>query len=156
MSSCHLRCHLENHKTPRVPRTPVPAVTLTEHGHELLGVEVPVAPVGPVAVQCGILLVVVRRLGPKGVNDPDPAPALPKTKDQGQSPPASPWGGGGPAVGTVTGQWLVEVGQCAVRAWEQMLPGCVTTAGTLTSLGPHWSSGDNHSPMARHMDTPEP
>lgn len=55
---------------------PRPATgTLTEHGHELLGVEVPVAPVGPVAVQRGVLLVVVRRFRPEGVDDPDPAPA---------------------------------------------------------------------------------
>lgn len=48
---------------------------LTEHGHELLGVEVPVAPVGPVAMQRGILLVVVGRFCPEGVDDPDAAPA---------------------------------------------------------------------------------
>lgn len=64
----------------RRPHLPLPhpypaAGTLTEHGHELLGVEVPVAPVGPVAVQRGVLLMVVCRLRPEGVNDPDSAPA---------------------------------------------------------------------------------
>lgn len=61
---------------PSLPRPPCPAGgTLTEHGHELLGVEVPVAPVGPVAVQRGVLLMVVRGFRPEGVDDPDSAPA---------------------------------------------------------------------------------
>lgn len=46
----------------------------TEHGHVLLAVEVPVAPVGPVAMQGGVLLVVVSRLGAEGVNHSDVAP----------------------------------------------------------------------------------
>jgi len=46
----------------------------TEHGHVLLAVETPVAPVGPVAVQCGVLLQVVGRLRAKRVNHPDVAP----------------------------------------------------------------------------------
>lgn len=46
----------------------------TEHGHVLLAVQVPVAPVGPVAVQGGVLLVVVGGLGAKGVNHTDVAP----------------------------------------------------------------------------------
>lgn len=62
--------------------------TLTEHGHELLRVEVPVAPVCPVAVQGGVLLVVVRRLCPKGVDDPDAAPVHPPgIRNQGHQPP---------------------------------------------------------------------
>ena len=47
----------------------------TKHGHELPAVEVPVAPVGAVAVECGVLLVVVGRLRAKRVNHPDVAPA---------------------------------------------------------------------------------
>lgn len=62
----------------RVP-PPLPAA-LTEHGHELLGVEVPVSPVGPVAMQCGILLMVVRWLRPEGVDHSDSAPVLPKSE----------------------------------------------------------------------------
>lgn len=46
----------------------------TEHGHVLLAVKVPVAPVGSVAVQGGVFLVVVSRLGAKGVNHSDVAP----------------------------------------------------------------------------------
>jgi len=46
----------------------------TEHGHVLLAAEVPVAPVGPVAVRRGVLLVVVRRLRAEGVNYSDVAP----------------------------------------------------------------------------------
>lgn len=64
------------------PRPRRAAGTLTEHGHELLGVEVPVAPVGPVAVQRGVLLVVVRGLRPKGVDDPDSAPAPPPREQE--------------------------------------------------------------------------
>lgn len=41
---------------------------LTEHGHVLPGVEVPVAPVGPVAVQRCILFMIVCWLRPKRVN----------------------------------------------------------------------------------------
>ena len=52
-------------------KTPPP----TEHGHELLAVEVPVAPVGAVPVERGVLLVVVGRLRAKRVNHPDVAPA---------------------------------------------------------------------------------
>jgi hypothetical protein len=55
------------------PRPPT-ALALTEHGHELLGVQVPVAPVGPVTVQRGVLLVVVCRFCPKGVDDSNSAP----------------------------------------------------------------------------------
>lgn len=46
----------------------------TEHGHVLLAVQVPVAPVGPVAVQRGVLLVVVGGLGAEGVDHADVAP----------------------------------------------------------------------------------
>lgn len=46
----------------------------TEHGHVLLAVQVPVAPVGPVAVQGGVLLVVVGGLGAEGVDHADVAP----------------------------------------------------------------------------------
>ncbi len=46
----------------------------TEHGHVLLAVEVPVAPVGSVAMQGGVLLVVVSRLCAEGVNHSDVAP----------------------------------------------------------------------------------
>lgn len=46
----------------------------TEHGHVLLAVQVPVAPVGPVAVQGGVLLMVVGGLSAKGVNHTDVAP----------------------------------------------------------------------------------
>lgn len=46
----------------------------TEHGHVLLAVQVPVAPVCPVAVQSGVLFVVVGGLGAKGVNHADVAP----------------------------------------------------------------------------------
>lgn len=48
--------------------------THTEHGHVLLAVQVPVAPVGPVAVQGGVLLVVVGGLCAEGVNHADVAP----------------------------------------------------------------------------------
>lgn len=51
----------------------------TEHGHVLLAVQVPVAPVGPVAVQSGVLLVVVGRLGAKGVNHANVAPGTTET-----------------------------------------------------------------------------
>jgi len=44
---------------------------LTEHGHVLPGVEVPVAPVGPIAVQRCILLMIVSWLSPKCVNHSD-------------------------------------------------------------------------------------
>lgn len=44
---------------------------LTEHGHVLPGVEVPVAPVGPVAVQRRILLMIVSWLRPKRVDHSD-------------------------------------------------------------------------------------
>lgn len=47
------------------------APCLTEHGHVLPAVEVPVAPVGPVAVQRGVILVVVGRLRPKRVDHSD-------------------------------------------------------------------------------------
>lgn len=46
----------------------------TEHGHVLLAAQVPVAPVGPVAVQGGVLLVVVGGLCAEGVNNSDVAP----------------------------------------------------------------------------------
>lgn len=46
----------------------------TEHGHVLLAAEVPVTPVGSVAVQRGILLVVVSRLSAEGVNHSNVAP----------------------------------------------------------------------------------
>lgn len=46
----------------------------TEHGHVLLAVQVPVAPVGSVAVQSGVLLVVVSRLRSEGVNHSDVTP----------------------------------------------------------------------------------
>lgn len=46
----------------------------TEHGHVLLAAQVPVAPVGPVAVQGGVLLVVVGGLRAEGVNHADVAP----------------------------------------------------------------------------------
>lgn len=52
-----------------------PEAALTKHGHVLLAVQVPVAPVGPEAVQGGVLLVVVSRLGAEGVDDSDVAPA---------------------------------------------------------------------------------
>lgn len=52
---------------------------LTEHGHVLPGVEVPVAPVGPVAMQGCILLMIVSWLRPKGVNHSDMTSA--KTAD---------------------------------------------------------------------------
>lgn len=48
--------------------------SLTEHGHVLPAVEVPVAPVGPVAVQGGVVLMVVCRLCAKCVNHTDVAP----------------------------------------------------------------------------------
>lgn len=78
-------------------RWPTPAAgTLTEHGHELLGVEVPVAPVGSVAVQRGVLLVVVCRFRPKGIDDPDSAPAPPRGPGARVSPyqhlPGLGWG----------------------------------------------------------------
>ena len=50
------------------------AGSLTEHGHVLACVEVPVAPVGPVAVQRGVLLMVVGGLCAEGVNHSDMAP----------------------------------------------------------------------------------
>lgn len=43
-------------------------LVLTEHGHVLPGVEVPVAPVGPVAVQRCVLLMIVSWLRPKRVD----------------------------------------------------------------------------------------
>ena len=52
----------------------------TEHGHVLLAVEVPVAPVGSVAVQRGVLLVVVSGLRTEGVNHSDVAPGMKKKK----------------------------------------------------------------------------
>lgn len=54
-----------SHK-PKCPRT--------EHGHVLLAVKVPVAPVGSVAMQSGVFLVVVGRLCAKSVNHTDVAP----------------------------------------------------------------------------------
>lgn len=54
-------------------------VLLTEHGHVLSGVEVPVAPVGPVAVQGGVVLMVVGRLCPEGVNHTDVASEIRST-----------------------------------------------------------------------------
>lgn len=48
----------------------------TEHGHVLLAAQVPVAPVGPVAMQGGVLFVVVGGLGAKGVNHADVAPGM--------------------------------------------------------------------------------
>lgn len=102
---CLLQGHLENHRGPS-PLGPAHAAwrALTEHGHELLGVEVPVAPVGPVAVQRGILLVVVRRLCPKGVDDPDSAPA---PRDQEPASAAS----------------RVSRGQGCCGRWDQPLAG---------------------------------
>lgn len=47
---------------------------LTEHGHVLFAVEVPVAPVGPVSMQCGVLLIIVRRLRAEGIDHADVAP----------------------------------------------------------------------------------
>lgn len=41
---------------------------LTEHGHVLPGIEVPVAPVSPVAVQGCVLLMIVSWFCPKGVD----------------------------------------------------------------------------------------
>lgn len=41
---------------------------LTEHGHVLSGVEVPVAPVGPITVKGCVLLMVVSRFGTKRVD----------------------------------------------------------------------------------------
>lgn len=80
--------------------TPWGGWTLTEHGHELLGVEVPVAPVGPVAMQCGVFFVVVRRFGPKGVDDPDAAPApTPPPRNPGHQSPGVSLGWGGPSHG---------------------------------------------------------
>lgn len=110
-----LGCHLRNHGAPS-PRPPA-AGTLTEHGHELLGVEVPVAPVGPVAVQRGVLLVVVRGFRPEGVDDPDPAPA-PGDGEPESATSASPWAGGAQP-------WVVP---CEVRAWARTQRG-VTTGG---------------------------
>ena len=65
------------------------AGSLTEHGHVLAGVEVPVAPVGPVAVQRGVLLVVVGRLRPEGVDDSDMAPEEGHTGRTPGSPPST-------------------------------------------------------------------
>ncbi len=48
----------------------------TEHGHVLLPMEVPVTPVGSVAMQGGVLLVVVRGLRAEGVNHSDVAPGM--------------------------------------------------------------------------------
>lgn len=48
----------------------------TEHGHVLLAVQVPVAPVGSVAVQRGVFFVVVSRLSSKGVNHSYVAPGI--------------------------------------------------------------------------------
>lgn len=47
---------------------------LTEHGHILPGIEIPVAPVGSVTVQCGIFLMVVGWLCTKCVNHPNVTP----------------------------------------------------------------------------------
>ncbi len=47
---------------------------LTEHGHVLFTVKVPVAPVGPVSMQCGVLLIIVCRLCAEGVDHTDVAP----------------------------------------------------------------------------------
>lgn len=47
---------------------------LTEHGHELGGVQVPVAPVGAEAAQRGVFLVVVGWLRPEGIDDTNAAP----------------------------------------------------------------------------------
>lgn len=44
---------------------------LTEHGHILSAVEVPIAPVGPVAMHGGIFLMVICWLSTKCVNHPD-------------------------------------------------------------------------------------
>lgn len=51
----------------------------TEHGHVLLAMQVPVAPVGPVAVKRGVLLVVVGGLGAEGVDHADVAPGTTQT-----------------------------------------------------------------------------
>lgn len=53
---------------------------LTEHGHVLFAVEVPVAPVGPVSMQCGVLLIIVCRLRAEGVDHADVAPRQKKQK----------------------------------------------------------------------------
>ena len=50
------------------------ASVLTEHGHVLPCIEVPVAPVSPVAVQRCILLMIVSWLRPKCVNHTDVTP----------------------------------------------------------------------------------
>lgn len=47
----------------------------TEHSHVLPCIEVPVAPVGPVAMQSCILLVIISRLRAKGVNHSNMTPA---------------------------------------------------------------------------------
>ena len=63
-------------------------------------VEVPVAPVGPVAMQRGVFFVVVRRFGPKGVDDPDAAPApTPPPRNPGHQSPGVSMGWGGPSHG---------------------------------------------------------
>ena len=116
--------------------TPCGGWTLTEHGHELLGVEVPVAPVGPVAMQCGVFFVVVCRFGPKGVDDPNAAPApTPPPGTRVTNLPVSPWAGVAPAMGSGTQRWLVRVVQCVVRAWAQTLAGCVNTGKCLNLSG---------------------
>lgn len=112
-------------------RWPTPAAgTLTEHGHELLGVEVPVAPVGSVAVQRGVLLVVVCRFRPKGIDDPDSAPGPPGDQEPGSVPISISlgWAGAGQAGGAVTGRWLGQ-------GWGQTLPGCVTAGKCLNFSG---------------------
>lgn len=56
--------------------------TLTEHGVELLGVQVPLAPRSLVAFRLGIVGVVKLRLRPEGVQHPQHAP---KTHTHGRA-----------------------------------------------------------------------
>lgn len=53
---------------------------LTEHGHVLLAVEIPVSPVGPVAMHCGILLIIICWLRAEGVDHTNVAPRQKKQK----------------------------------------------------------------------------
>lgn len=96
--------------------TPCGGWTLTEHGHELLGVEVPVAPVGPVAMQRGVFFMVVCRFSSKGVDDPNAAPApTPPPRNLGHQSPGVSLGWGGPSHGLwnpkVAGQGNAMCGQ---------------------------------------------
>lgn len=51
------------------PTTPI--FLLTEHGHVLSAIEVPVAPIGPVAMESGVFLMVICWLSTKCINHPD-------------------------------------------------------------------------------------